>query len=295
MDCCNDYMSRIYSKEVDADRFVMVIEMEPIECARALVASANGKIVQVLHLPDPSSSPAGEVVEVVRVALATINIATNKATDLVVVCGLFDAVMANKSLPANLAALPSARGRKVAYAIDARDPEARSALLRRDFIRTLGPIISMSALPGADLKAYIKDLDANSARVMDVFTISDDGDPFAKYDDAASQKIKASSESIRNVIVTFAASSALDMIATTTSRDYYALVAMSHDMRVQAASALPVESALKVTSQVLTRCGLHANVSRASLQECARDNKSPVEYVASMLQRSLKMKKYISP
>ena len=291
------FMRRIYSSEVgDSERFVMVVEMDTLECARALSRGETEKNVQILDVPDSSMCTAGEVVDIVRVALSTTDVATGRRTDLVLVVNLFDAVMANKSLPANLAMLKCTPGRKVAYIIDARIAEARAALLRRDFIRTLGPIIVMALPPHVnsqrdpqardnilhELKVYVKALDARDvannagAAALDV----GEEDPFVSYEDLGALAVKKKEvprpEPYADLMSSFALSSSLDLLSLT--RDFYALSSMAHDLRLAAIEDFPyATSKTKTSSQVLTRCGLWSNVSREFFAQCARQGASPQE------------------
>ena len=294
--------ARLLFSEDCHEHSVLVVECDPLTICHE-IAQASLKLlrkqVSVMSLPEVTSCTSGDAVDVMRVALTTISITQNARTDLIIVPNLYDAIVTNKSLPANLSALKCAKGRRIVYIIDARDRDARHALLRRDFIRTLGPIIwewwsNDAALkrPVKDrekaIKAYVDGLDAKepaNAFLEEGCEYRESTDPWTSYENLGTSMRQSHTPcSFVETIRMFVASSALDKLSSV--RDYYALTCLAEDMRESAVTvnttvATSAEgSSLKKSTQLFTRCGLHGNLAREMLVECATCTMIPADLFA---------------
>lgn len=229
---------------------------------RALAAPPALGAGKLFVLPDPTVATAGDCVDRMRVALTTIDVALQRRIDVLLVPNVMDVASANKSLPSQLAALHAAHPRcKTLYVVEARaDVEARKALQRRDYLRLLGPTVV--PLANADPKAYFRALDGAEARAAPTSLLATEvPDPelaaFVAYD-AVAEQTGTSLDAWRGLSDAFLASVALDAEATHSSHQD-ALQGMAAELRRRAVAGVATSRA---STQVLTRCGLHANLAR---------------------------------
>jgi hypothetical protein len=263
----------------------VVIDEDVDACCKRIAEKAKirGKNVTIMTLPEAT---AGALVERVRVALTTVDVATNKKVDILLVTNVYEAALANKSLPANLGALKSGSGVRVAYMLDARDPDVRAALSRRDFLKALGPIFvpPYANFQEKNEKKQLKEFlakvdikDSPSSLIND-----DEYNVLVGYDRMRDNK-KASREHIQNVVDMFVLASRLEVLAL--NRDADALQAIATGIQEYSIESLPVHPVSnivkKTTSQALTRCGMHVNIQK-QLQEVAASEHMNASKVAEM-------------
>ena len=260
---------RVIFDPIMPDRTLLVIERDAMEFAREMTFLHPTS--SLVALPDAATCTSGEVIDMFRVALTAFDIGRRIMPDLVIVVGIYDAALTNKSLPANLSNVKTTRSRRVVFVLDARDRDARQALMRRDFLRTLGPIIWgwwRVPMPHVEhvnpkdkereLRAYVKALDSEDSRkLLDV----DRGvDTWAQYENLASARPPLRRTTLLMITDSFLLSAKIDKLAQ--ERDYYSLTSIAEGIReVAAASAVKLDDAKKST-QFFTRCGMHANISR---------------------------------
>ena len=276
-------------RSAELKRIVLRLDEDPAVFARR-AADAVPK-TSILQLPDPSTTTSGGILDVLRVALTAFDLARNMRPEFVVVPNMGECAFTNKSLPANAGALKQAAGRCAVYLFDVRNDDIREAVLRRDFIRSIGQIFY--DVFSTDIETLMrvrtpKSRERDLRTYVDVFTKSanarrqeetavarrrkaaeeDDEivfDPWYAYDNFRCPS--SSSEKgggVSKMLDLFSVSCAIEKCAND-SKDFHALCSLAEGIREAAASTLCPGVQKSCTrnsaSQMLNRCGLHANLS----------------------------------
>lgn len=256
------------------ERTVLIVESDINEFSRSLM-KINTNISNV-NLHTFSTCTSSEVVEIIQASSTAIDIGRRISPEIVFVQGIYDAAMMNKSLPSNLSALPLTTGRRICYLIDGKDRDARRALLRRDFLRTLGTIVFNVEKKGykidANVKQHERNLKSFIKELETLYLVHNDVDKsvdtWAVYENLSSARYrvdksrKLSKEELESVIGCYMDSSVIDKLSL--ERDFYALTSIAEDIRIASTAMLEIESEKKST-QLLTRCGMHANLCRDAM------------------------------
>jgi hypothetical protein len=252
---------------------------------------AMGLSTNIMILPYET---AGTIVERVRTALTTSDVTRNCKIDVILVPNIFDAALSNKSLPSNLGALKGSPGRKIVYLVDIRDSGVQAALARRDFLKSLGPVIVPAAYfterdPHKRINAYLVDIEREfQNRNSEELKFSD---PYVLYDEMKDNTALVRDDVVR-VVDTFILASMLEKASIHKDRD--ALQNLMTGLHVFSLGLLPVDSSTSAkkkrvgNSQVATRCGLHANLHKELIDVCGRERIRPETFVASTASFALK-------
>lgn len=256
-------------RESTPNRSVLIVQCDVSEFTK-IAHRAHAKITSI-NLHEFAHCTSAEIIEIVRASLSCSDIGKRMSADIVLVQGIYEVALTNKSLPANVSSLPLKAGRKVCYLIDAMDRDARQALLRRDFLRMLGPTFFKAGMnfpfhkdpkrQERELKAYIKEIDELSKYVY-----NDDFDTcidtWAVYENVPSIKT-ATENDIRRIVESYHESSVIDKLSL--ERDFYSLSSIADDIRLESTSSYDDVVHDKKSTQLFTRCGMHANLRRDML------------------------------
>jgi hypothetical protein len=303
-------LERYFSTLKPLKRVILLVDSDTHEVAEALCRKLEMSVV--LRLPDPSTSTAGGVMDALRVAMTAFDLARKMSPEFVLIPNVCECVFMNKSLPANIATLKHAPGRCAVFLFDAREEDVRLALSRRDFIRSIGPVLfdvetaydanQTSKTREKELRSYLEKVhrrccssSSSSSKVAKSAAADDDDDePTASsaLDEGSSSEdpwnvyesiddVKGlSRKTLETFVSSFRTSSIVEKKANG-SRDYYALVFLADGIRQASIESIAeFVGRAKKTSQMQTRCGLHANLCQDVASAAADAGRSTAAILA---------------
>lgn len=310
-------LERYFSTLKPLKRVILLVDSDTHEVAEALCRKLEMSVV--LRLPDPSTSTAGGVMDALRVAMTAFDLARKMSPEFVLIPNVCECVFMNKSLPANIATLKHAPGRCAVFLFDAREEDVRLALSRRDFIRSIGPVLfdvetaydanQTSKTREKELRSYLEKVhrrccsSSSSSKVAKsaakkcssvARSAADDDEPTASsaLDEGSSSEdpwnvyesiddVKGlSRKTLETFVSSFRTSSIVEKKANG-SRDYYALVFLADGIRQASIESIAkFVGHAKKTSQMQTRCGLHANLCQDVASAAADAGRSTAAILA---------------